>query len=95
VHYHFPTKSELGAVLARQDTDNFMGLLGYPVELKKAKENPFQVYVTQFRRALFEDKKMCLSGLLGSETDCLPEKVQQQTKRFLRLNIQWLQVAIN
>jgi TetR/AcrR family transcriptional repressor of nem operon len=93
VHYHFPTKADLGAALARQYTDNFMDLLGDPVEIHKADKSPIQVYTTQFRRALLEDKKMCLCGLLGAETDCLPEKVQQETKRFFRLNLQWLQVA--
>jgi len=93
VHYHFPTKADLGAELARQYTDNFMLALGDPVELTKAHKSPVQVYATQFRRALLEDKKMCLCGLLGAETDCLPDKVKQETKRFFRLNLEWLQVA--
>jgi TetR/AcrR family transcriptional repressor of nem operon len=93
VHYHFPTKADLGAELARQYTDNFMHLLGDPAEIKKSGESPIQVYATQFRRALLEDNKMCLCGLLGAEIDCLPEKVKQETKRFFRLNLDWLQVA--
>ena len=93
VHYHFPTKADLGAELARQYSDNFMRLLGEPVELTKAGENPIKAYVSQFRRALLEDKKMCLCGLLGAETDCLPEKVKVETQRFFKLNLDWLQVA--
>ncbi len=93
VHYYFPTKADLGAELARQYTDNFMNLLGAPAKLKKTGKNPIKVYVTQFRRALLEDKKMCLCGLLGAETDCLPEKVKDETKRFFKLNLEWLQVA--
>lgn len=93
VHYHFPTKADLGAELARQYTDNFMLALGDPVELTKAHKCPVQVYATQFRRALLEDKKMCLCGLLGAETDCLPDIVKLETKRFFRLNLEWLQVA--
>jgi TetR/AcrR family transcriptional repressor of nem operon len=93
VHYHFPTKADLGAELARQYTDHFINLLGDPAVLKKAGENPIDVFVTQFRRALLEDKKMCLCGLLGAETDCLPEKVKDETKRFFRLNLDWLQIA--
>jgi|TARA_R110000868_G_scaffold372107_3_gene635933 TetR/AcrR family transcriptional repressor of nem operon len=93
VHYHFPTKADLGAEVARQYTDNFIGVLGDPIELKKAGKNPIKVYVAQFRRALFEDNKMCLCGLLGAETDCLPDKVKYETKRFFQLSLSWLQVA--
>ena len=93
VHYHFPTKADLGAELARQYTDNFIHLLGDPVELIKADKNPITIYATQFRRALLEDKKMCLCGLLGAETDCLPDKVKDETKRFFKLNLEWLQAA--
>jgi len=93
VHYHFPTKADLGAEVARQYTDNFIRLLGDPIELKKSGEDPIKVYVAQFRRALFEDEKMCLCGLLGAETDCLPDKVKEETKRFFKLNLNWLQLA--
>jgi TetR/AcrR family transcriptional repressor of nem operon len=54
--------------------------LGDPAEIKKSQESPIQVYATQCRLALLEDKKMCLSGLLGAETNCLPEKFKQETK---------------
>jgi TetR/AcrR family transcriptional repressor of nem operon len=93
VHYHFPTKADMGAELARQYTDNFLGLLGNPLELKKTGKDPIQVYVGQFRHALLEDNRMCLCGLLGAETDCLPEKVKDETKRFFKLNLDWLQIA--
>jgi len=93
VHYHFPTKADLGAELARQYTDKFISLLGNPAEIKNTGENPIKIYAAQFRRALLEDNKMCLCGLLGAETDCLPEKVKQETKRFFRLNLDWLKIA--
>jgi TetR/AcrR family transcriptional repressor of nem operon len=93
VHYHFPTKADLGAAVARQYTDDFMSLLGEPETLRKADINPIEVYVGLFRQALLEDRKMCLCGLLGAETDCLPEKVKDETKRFFKLNLDWLQLA--
>lgn len=36
---------------------------------------------------------MCLCGLLGAETDGLPEKVKAQTQRFFEQNIEWLTQA--
>jgi TetR/AcrR family transcriptional repressor of nem operon len=93
VHYHFPTKSDLGAELARQYTDRFLSNLGDPLELVSDGKNPIDIYVNQFRNALIMDKKMCLCGLLGAESDGLPDKVQYETKRFFERNIVWLEMA--
>lgn len=93
VHYHFPTKSDLGAELARRYTENFLGALGEPSEISRRGDNPISIYVSLFRKALVEDEAMCLCGLLGAENDALPEKVQVETKRFFEKNIDWLERA--
>lgn len=93
VHYHFPTKSDLGAALAHQYTDDFLRVLGDPNELYAVGKNPIDVYINLFRNALVQDKKMCLCGLLGAESDSLPDKVRYETKRFFELNIAWLEQA--
>jgi len=93
VHYHFPTKADLGAELARQYTDDFLRDLQDPAVLLNAGKNPITTYIDKFRRALVIDKKMCLCGLLGAETDGLPDKVQHETKRFFEQNITWLEQA--
>jgi TetR/AcrR family transcriptional repressor of nem operon len=93
VHYHFPTKADLGAELAHQYTDAFLLSLGEPAELKAQGKNPIDFYTSLFRGALVTDKKMCLCGLLGAETDSLPEKVREEVKRFFIQNLTWLSAA--
>lgn len=93
VHYHFATKEDLGAELARQYTDSFLASLGEPILLIKNAQNPIAHFVDHFRQALTKDKKMCLCGLLGAESDCLPDKVKYETKRFFELNLRWLETA--
>jgi TetR/AcrR family transcriptional repressor of nem operon len=93
VHYHFPTKSDLGAALAQQYTDDFLNALGDPDELYAEGKNPIDVYVNFFRDALIKDNKMCLCGLLGAESDSLPEKVRNETKSFFERNLDWLEQA--
>ncbi|KGJ97515.1 TetR/AcrR family transcriptional regulator [Colwellia psychrerythraea] len=93
VHYHFPTKSDLGAALAHQYTEEFLKALGDPDELYAAGKNPIDVYINLFRKALVKDKKMCLCGLLGAESDSLPDKVLIETKLFFERNIAWLTQA--
>ncbi|MBB1349374.1 MULTISPECIES: TetR/AcrR family transcriptional regulator [unclassified Pseudoalteromonas] len=93
VHYHFATKADLGAELAHQYTDSFLAALGEPSELKANGKNPIDVYTQLFRRALVTDKKMCLCGLLGAESDSLPDKVRLEVKRFFNQNLTWLSAA--
>lgn len=93
VHYHFPSKADLGTELAKQYTDSFISALGDPKQLTTEGKNPIQVYIEQFRQALTRDKKMCLCGLLGAEADVLPEPVRNETKRFFRCNLAWLEKA--
>lgn len=93
VHYHFPTKADLGAELAHQYTNSFLAALGEPNDLKASGKNPINVYTQLFRSALVTDRKMCLCGLLGAESDSLPDKVRLEVKRFFNENLAWLTAA--
>lgn len=57
VHYHFPTKADLGAELAHQYTDAFIAVLGEPEAHKANGKNPIDIYTQLFRNALVIDKK--------------------------------------
>jgi len=93
VHYHFPTKADLGAELAHQYTDAFIAALGDINDIKARGENPIDIYTNIFKGALLTDNKMCLCGLLGAQNESLPEKVQIEVKRFFVKNLDWLTEA--
>jgi TetR/AcrR family transcriptional repressor of nem operon len=93
VHYHFPTKEDLGVAVAKYYTERFFETLGQAQELLDNNRDPIQSYVSAFRQALSEDKRMCLCGLLGAEIDGLPERVVEQTQEFFRLQLAWLEDA--
>lgn len=90
VHYHFPTKADLGAALARSYADKFMEQLGDPKQLILDGQDPIGKYVEAFRKALLKDRRMCLCGLLGAEIDGLPSEVVKETRAFFERNIEWL-----
>jgi len=93
VHYHFPTKADLGAEVAHQYTNSFLEALGDPNALKAKGINPIDVYTQLFRSSLLTDDKMCLCGLLGAQSESLPDKVRIEVKRFFNQNLAWLQAA--
>ena len=93
VHYHFPTKADLGAAVAAYYTDKFLNYLGDPESIFQENKDPVDIYIQAFRDALVTDKRICLCGMLGAEVDGLPEEVSAQTKIFFERNIKWLTAA--
>lgn len=93
VHYHFPTKEILGAEVAKHYTQRFMDTLGNPQSIASEGQDPIRVYVSVFKRALTQDKRMCLCGLLGAEIDGLPPAVVVETQNFFNQNLRWLEEA--
>lgn len=91
VHYHFPTKGDLGEALAKRYTARAREYLGDPATV-----TPMEA-VTRlsqlFRDALLKDDKMCLCGLFGAERDTLPPEVAAATGAFFRLVLGYLTTA--
>jgi TetR/AcrR family transcriptional repressor of nem operon len=90
IHYHFPTKGDLGAALARRYADDaveyFDGLLAAASDQKTCIRN----YTDVFRAALLNDNRMCLCGIMAAEHDDLPAEVRAEVDRFTEVNVRWL-----
>lgn len=93
VHYHFPTKGSLGQALVADYTHRFFAAL----ETDDHAEEWLSHYIAMFRRALVDEQLMCLCGLLGAESDGVPEEVNAETKVFFERNLQYLvnQLEVN
>jgi TetR/AcrR family transcriptional regulator, transcriptional repressor for nem operon len=94
IHYHFPTKGDLGAALAsryREDAKlDLESLLAERIEAHAY----FARYTAIFRRALERDNRMCLCGIMAAEYDDLPEAVKVEVVGFADDNIAWLGRAL-
>jgi TetR/AcrR family transcriptional repressor of nem operon len=77
VHHHFPTKAALAAAVAHRYADRFLAAVG-----KTRKGETVAAWRDAFRRALQEDGRMCLCGMLGAETGALPPEVAAEARRF-------------
>lgn len=94
VHYHFPTKADLGAAVAHRYTGRFIDALGDPNDPLAAPHALLERYVDAFRRALVMDRQMCLCGMLGAEVESLPAEVAAEVRAFFERNIQWLAAVL-
>lgn len=95
VHYHFPTKADLGAAVARRYTDRFLDALGDPADPAAVPGELIGRYAAAFRHALVTERLMCLCGMLGSEVAALPAEVAAEAKRFFERNIDWLEAVLS
>jgi TetR/AcrR family transcriptional repressor of nem operon len=91
VHYHFPTKADLGECLVKRYTERAADYLG--VAAKLTPDQAIQRVTQMFRDALIKDDKMCLCGLFGAESDALPPEIRAATADFFRLVIVYLTQA--
>lgn len=90
VHHHFPAKEDLASAVVDGYTERFITTLGDPSDAGQAPRVLIDRYVALFRRALVDEQRMCLCGLLGSETRSLPDRVSADTRAFFRRHIEWL-----
>ena len=89
LHYHFPSKAELGRALIERYADRFAAALA---ELDAAlPDAPSRLagYVEIYRRVLREDR-MCLCGMLAAEYRTLPEPLRDRVWTFFEHNTAWL-----
>lgn len=96
VHYYFPNKGDMVSAVVLRYTDKFLEALGAPSQFVDAERADVVThYISAFRRALTEDKKLCLCAVLGAETGGLPQEVSDGTRAFFIKNINWLVLAFD
>ncbi len=95
VHYHFPTKGDLGAAVARRYTERFLEALGDPADRVASPAVLLERCIQAFRDALARDRRLCLCGVLGAEAGALPEQVLAEARRFFERSLEWLSIALS
>lgn len=94
IHYHFPTKIDLGVAIATRYTDRFQAKLIQVSDLTSKPLERLKSYVDIFRSSLVCDQKMCLCGQLASESEVLPEQIRHATQQFFHQNLSWLKSEV-
>ena len=83
VHYHFPTKDDLGAAVIRRWTDNTAAHVDEALE--KDPGNPARVWRNLLRGTARSEAHMCPCTILGAGLQDLPKQVAAEVKRFFRM----------
>jgi TetR/AcrR family transcriptional repressor of nem operon len=90
IHYHFPTKGDLGAALAKRYTQAAATAFEHFLATAPDASTRLRLYTDVFRAALINDNRMCLCGILAAEKTDLPDEVMAEVEAFIALNVAWL-----
>lgn len=94
IHYHFPTKADLGVAIATRYTERFSVKLADILAEHGTALARLTAYIDLFRQSLLCDQKMCLCGQLASESEVLPDPIRVATQQFFVQNLQWLRLYV-
>ena len=89
LHYHFPSKEDLGARLIQRYEENFLAALeSIDTESKNAREK-LKRYASIYEGVLGANR-MCLCGMLAAEFGTLPKSMRDEMRHYFDANKEWL-----
>jgi TetR/AcrR family transcriptional repressor of nem operon len=94
VHYHFQSKADLGAAVARRYWEDTKAELDARLTDASDAVGGLHWYPSIFRRSLESDYRICLCSFLSAEHDDLPEAVKKEVQTFAEINVMWLAKAL-
>ncbi len=93
LHYHFPSKAELGEALIARYAERFthaLAAIDANLTLAPAKLHAYANLYTEVLR----QERMCLCGMLAAEYQTLPHPIRDAVVAFLNDNEAWLAIVL-
>jgi len=95
IHYHFPTKGDLGSALARAYTEELVVHLEKLLNSSEDQKKFFRNYTEVFRNTLLNQNRMCMCGIMAAERDELPAEVRAEVEKFNQANVRLISTALS
>jgi TetR/AcrR family transcriptional repressor of nem operon len=89
LHYHFPSKADLGVRLISRYEENFLRALSSIDASHADAKKKLRAYVRLYETVLRQDR-MCLCGMLAAEHATLPSGMRARLSAFFDANESWL-----
>jgi len=90
IHYHYPTKFDLGVALMRRYRHRLHASLAKIDELRLSPRRKLERYFALFHATLKPDNRMCLCGMLATEMTTLSDAMCGEVRGFVEDNEIWL-----
>ena len=93
LHYHFPSKADLGRNLIQRYEKAFLAALKAIDATGAAPRERLKRYARIYADVL-RDNRMCLCGMLASDYATLPKPMKDEVRHFFDENEQWLAAVL-
>lgn len=90
IHYHFPSKEDLGVAVTRRYAEIFLSGLGLASDHKR----PVDFYIQAFQSSLEKHESACVCGIMAAEAGRLPPSILEALSEFTLQNITWIEGAL-
>ncbi len=95
IHYHFPTKGDLGEALLIEATTEFQRQL---VSIEQQHERAAQrlvAFVGIFEETFGEADRLCLVCMLAAGQDTVPAEIRARIREFWDIAVRWTEACID
>jgi TetR/AcrR family transcriptional repressor of nem operon len=89
LHYHFPSKADLGQRLIERYEATFLETLAGIDQAQQGAAQKLRRYATIYADVL-RANRMCLCGMLASDYATLPKPMRERVRHFFDENERWL-----
>jgi TetR/AcrR family transcriptional repressor of nem operon len=90
IYYHFPSKADLGAAVAKRYWEDTAAALEAMLAETSDPVRCLHQYPEIFRKSLEGENRLCLCSFMAAEYDDLPDAVKKEVQTFADVNIAWL-----
>lgn len=94
IHYYFPTKADLALAVTRQYRSEFADAVNALSEAELGSLDRLAGFAGVFQRTLEDFDRVCLCGMLASESSSLPDVVRGETEQFFIDQQDWIEATI-
>jgi TetR/AcrR family transcriptional repressor of nem operon len=89
LHYHYPSKAELGTRLIERHDQTFRARLD-EIERSNVSDSKKLIQFVQLYARVLDDNRMCLGGMLAAEQATLPRPMRTALVEYFEQNERWL-----
>lgn len=90
IYYHFPSKADLGAAVARRYWEDTAAVLDAMLVDTPEPLQCLRRYPEIFRLSLESENRLCLASFMAAEYEDLPDAVKTEVQAFADVNVTWL-----
>jgi AcrR family transcriptional regulator len=90
IHYHFPSKADLGLAVIQRARQRFSGWCERRATAAMADWDKLDRFFEIYRHYLTKSESVCLSGAMQTDFTTLPKPMQEETKGLVSDLLKWM-----